>query len=138
MLLRTVILLIIIAASTLLQAQHDSFIGKTKEEVQEKVKTAYREFGQDNTVVSQQFNYLKYVNASQTITWIIYFTDEDVCRSTKKVCDYMEYDDVLKALDAQYERTGDMQWEYSSEGETFAVLLKEEDWYFTVREQRKQ
>lgn len=138
MLLRTVILLIIIAASPLVQAQHDSFIGKTKEEVQAIVKTGYREFGQDNTVVSQQFNYLKYVNASQTITWIIYFTDADVCRSTKKVCDYIEYDDVLKALDAQYKSTGDMQWEYTSGAETIEVLMKEEDWYFTVREQRKQ
>lgn len=138
MLLRTVILLIIIAASPLVQAQHDSFIGKTKEEVQAIVKTGYREFGQDNTVVSQQFNYLKYVNASQTITWIIYFTDKDICRSTKKVCDYIEYDDVLKALDAQYKSTGDMQWEYTSGAETIEVLMKEEDWYFTVREQRKQ
>jgi len=138
MLLRTVILLIIIAVSPLVQAQHDPFIGKSKEEIQAKVKTDYREFGQDNSIVKQQFNYLKYVNASQSITWIIYFNDEDVCRSTKKVCDYIEYDDVLKALDAQYERTGEMQWEYTSGGETTEVLLKEEDWYFTVREQHKK
>jgi hypothetical protein len=153
MLLRTVILLITFAASPLMQAQHDSFIGKTKEHVQAQqtsfigkskeqvqkiVKTDYREFSQDNSVVRQQFNYIKYVNASQTITWIIYFTEEDICRSTKKVCDYIEYDYVLKVLDEQYERTGDMQWEYLSEGEPIQVLLKEEDWYFTVREQRKQ
>ena len=138
MLLRTVILLIFIAASTLLQAQHDTFIGKTKEEVRSIVKNDYREFGQDNSIVRQQFNYIKYVNASQSITWIIYFNDADVCRSTKKVCDYIEYDDVLKALDAQYKRTGDMQWEYTSGEAAIEVLMKEEDWYFTVREQRKQ
>lgn len=102
------------------------------------VKTEHREFGLDNSIIRQQFNYLKYVNGSQTITWIIYFTDSDTCRSSKKVCDYTEYDYVLKELDAQYERTGDMQWEYQSDGVTILVLLKEEDWYFTVREQLAQ
>lgn len=138
MLLRTVILGFIFAASSLVQAQHDSFIGKTKEQVRDLLKTEFREFGPDNSIVKQQFNYLKYINGSQTITWIFYFTDEDVCRSTKKVCDYIEYDDVLKELDAQYERTGDMEWEFQSEGKPVQLLLKEEDWYFTVREQVRQ
>lgn len=138
MLLRTVILLIFTAAPILLQAQHDAFIGKTKEEVQAIVKTDYREFGQDNSIVRQQFNYIKYVNASQSITWIIYFNETDVCRSTKMVCDYIEYDEMQKALDARFERTGDMQWEYTSGEDTIEVVMKEEDWYFTVREQRRQ
>jgi hypothetical protein len=138
MLLRTVILFCLFAASPLLQAQHDTFIGKTKEEVQSIVKTDYREFAQDNSIVRQQFNYSKYVNASQSITWIIYFNESDVCRSTKKVCDYIEYDDAIKELDDLYTKTGDMQWEYLSGGDTIGVVMKEEDWYFTVREQRKQ
>ncbi len=138
MLLRAIILTTIIATSQLVQVQHASFIGKTKAQVKEAVKSDYREFGQDNSITRQQFNYLKYVNGSQTITWIIYFTDEDICRSTKKVCDYVEYDFVLKKLDEQYEQTGEMQWEYMSEGEPIRVTLKEEDWYFTVREQRER
>ena len=138
MLLRTIILCCILAAPFQVQAQHDSFIGKSKDQVKEAVRTEFRNFGLDNSIIRQQFNYLKFINGSQTITWIIYFTAEDTCRSTKKVCDYIEYDDVLKELDAQYERTGDMRWEYLSEGTPIEVLLKEEDWYFTVREQRKQ
>lgn len=138
MLLRAIILTTIIATSQLMQAQHASFIGKTKAQVKEIMQADYRVFGQDNSITRQQFNYLKYVNGSQTITWIIYFTDEDICRSTKKVCDYVEYDFVLKELDEQYEQTGAMQWEYMSGGEPVQVTLKEEDWYFTVREQRGQ
>ncbi len=75
-----------------------SMIGKHKEEVRELVKQDHKGFRHDNTVVNQHFNYLKYVNALRTRTWIMYFTEEDICKSSKLVCDYNEYDEVLEEL----------------------------------------
>ena len=114
-----------------------SMIGKHKEEVRELVKQDYKGFRRDNTVVNQHFNYLKYVNALRTRTWIIYFTEDDICKSSKLVCDYNEYDEMLEDLNAAYDQVGENKWEYKLKKETISVSLSRQEWYFTVREARK-
>ncbi len=109
-------------------------IGMTKEDIKELVKREYRDFAVDNSIVKQQFNYLKYVNGRQTITWIIYFSDDDICTSTKKVCDYIEYDFVLDALNEYCKKQGKLTWECSSDGQDYIVSLVEQDWYFTMQQ----
>ncbi|MDA3822881.1 MAG: hypothetical protein PF450_09780 [Bacteroidales bacterium] len=137
MLRRTIILILLVSFPLMGKAQEISLIGMQKEEVKEVVKKEFRKYAQDNSIVRQQFNYLKYVNGSGTITWIIYFSDDDICTSTKKVCDYIEYDFVLDDLDEQCESTGDMKWEFTLEENTYTLTLEEKDWYFTLRERVK-
>ena len=114
-----------------------SMIDLSKEEVRVLMKEKHRGFRRDNMVVNQQFNYLKYVNGLKTRTWILYFTDEDICRSTKMICDYGEYDEVLDEMDAAYEKVGEMEWAYQLKSDTIYVTLTRQEWYFTVREARK-
>ncbi|MCK4989718.1 MAG: hypothetical protein KAS29_04495, partial [Bacteroidales bacterium] len=102
------------------------------------VKDKHMEFRRDKSVVNQQFNYLKYVNGLRSRTWIIYFTDEDICRSSKLVCDYGEYDEVLEELNESHEKVGESEWTYQLEGDTIQVILARQEWYFTVREARKK
>ncbi len=115
-----------------------SMIDLSKEEVRVMVKDKHREFRRDKSVVNQRFNYLKYVNGLRTRTWILYFTDEDVCRSTKLVCDYGEYDEVMEELNERYEKVGESEWSYPLERDTIQVTLARQEWYFTVREARKK
>ena len=127
---------IILALGTLLQAQ--TMIGLSKEEVVVKMKKENRDFRKDNSVVKQRFNYLKYVNGMRTKTWIIYFTDEDICRTHKLVCDYLDYDDMLGELEEKYKKSGDLLWEYVAGPDTIQVELIKQEWYFTIRQSRKQ
>ena len=113
-------------------------IGLTKEEVKVFVRKNNREFRRDDSVVKQQFNYLKYINGLRTKTWIIYFSDEDICIKTKLVYDYSEYDDVLEYLNSSFEKVGAFNWEYTYEGATFEIILIKEEWYFLIREQLKE
>lgn len=115
-----------------------SMIDLTKEEVRVIVKDKHMEFRRDKSVVNQQFNYLKYVNGLRSRTWIIYFTDEDICRSSKLVCDYGEYDEVIEELNDTHEKVGESEWSYELEGDTIQVILARQEWYFTVREARKK
>ena len=115
-----------------------SMIDLSKEEVRVTVKDKHMEFRRDKSVVNQRFNYLKYVNGLRTRTWIIYFTDEDICRSSKLVCDYGEYDEVLEELNETHEKVGESEWTYLLEGDTIQVILARQEWYFTVREARKK
>ena len=127
--------LLLLAGSPL---KGQSMIDLTKEEVRAMVKMKHKEFRRDKSVVNQRFNYLKFVNGLRTRTWILYFTDEDVCRSTKLVCDYGEYDEVLEELNEHYEKVGESEWSYLLERDTIHVTLTRQEWYFTVREARKK
>jgi hypothetical protein len=115
-----------------------SMIDLTKEEVGVIVKDKHKQFRRDKSVVNQRFNYLKYVNGLRTRTWIIYFTDEDICRSTKLVCDYGEYDEVLEELNEGYEKVRESEWSYQLKSDSIHVILARQEWYFTVREARKK
>ena len=127
---------VLLFAGSLLKGQ--SMIDLTKEEVRVRVKDSHMEFRRDKSVVNQRFNYLKYVNGLRTRTWIIYFTEEDICRSTKLVCDYGEYDEVLEELNDDHEKVGESVWAYQLDEDSIHVTLVRQEWYFTVREARKK
>ncbi|TFH27699.1 MAG: hypothetical protein E4H10_02985 [Bacteroidia bacterium] len=120
----------------LLEAQ--SMIGLPKEELKVFMKENHRGFRMDNSVVKQRFNYLKYVNGLRTRTWIFYFNEEDICKSSKQVCDYGEFDEMLLELNGSCESAGESRWEYMLEKDTVQVILTRQEWYFTVREARKK
>lgn len=103
------------------------------------MKNEHRSFSQDNTIVKQKFNYLKYINGTQTITWVMYFNENDICRATKKICDFSIYDSVIEEMDEKYATVSENIWEFTDDYEnTFIVTLKEEEWYFTLRETGKE
>ena len=126
-----------IALLAIVQTSAQSIIGLTKDEVQVVIKEKHKKLSLDKTIVKQQFNYLKYVNRSATITYIVYFSENDIATSSKRVCDYAEYDFVLDDLNEQCEKRGKNKWQYSDDRGTYTVELAEEEWYFTVRERKK-
>jgi hypothetical protein len=109
-----------------------------KEELKVYMKEKHKGFRLDNSVVKQRFNYLKYVNGLRTRTWIFYFSGEDLCKTSKRVCDYSEFDEIQAELNGSYESTGESRWEYILEKDTVEVTLTRQEWYFTVREARKK
>jgi len=111
-------------------------IGLGKEEVRVLMQKN-REFRIDKTVTKQQFNYLKYVNNIQTKTFIIFFSDDDICTKTKLVCDYSEYEDMRDELNETRNRVGAASWEYSYDGSTYTIAMEEQEWYFVLRETEK-
>ena len=136
--IRITVLILALACLGSLDAGAQSMIGLKKEEVRELIKQEHKAFRRDQTVVNQKFNYLKYVNGLKTRTWILYFDDKDRCKTTKLVCDYNEFDEVLEELNDAYERTGDMKWEYKEGKDLIEVSMSKQEWYFTVREARRK
>jgi hypothetical protein len=126
---------LLFSLNCLLRAQ--TVIDMPKEELKVFMKEKHRGFRLDNSVVKQRFNYLKYVNGLRTRTWIFYFSEDDICKTSKQVCDYGEFDELLIELNNSYEATGDSRWEYMLDKDTVLVTLTRQEWYFTVREARK-
>jgi len=133
---RWIIAVLILATGATVASQ--SLIGLPKEEVSRRVSMYHRDFRRDNLVVSQHFNYLKYVNGTRSRTWILYFTDEDNCHLSKLVCDYEEYDDVLDDLNSRYLKVDEFVWEHQQEQWVNRITLTKQEYYFTVREVRME
>lgn len=133
---RLIILLLIFTSG--LAGYGQSMIGLNKEQVVQTIREEFREFHRDNLVVRQQFNYLKFVNRSGTKTWILHFSEEDICLVSRLVCDYSEYDRMLGELNSTYGESGDLKWEFSHDSGAVQVELIREEWYFTIQEAWKQ
>lgn len=119
------------------QLNSQTMVGLTKEEVRAAVKKDHKKFHRDDSVIKQRFNYLKYVNGDRTKTWIIYFNEQDICRTSKVVYDYSFLNEVQEDLNAKYRSTGELLWEYENQSDTIQVELLKLDWYFSVRERKK-
>jgi len=132
---RTFILLVILLSGMNMLAQ--PLIGLSKEEVQTTVKKSYSEFKLDKSITQQAYNYLKFVNDSETKTMIVFFNEDDYCTYTKTVCDYSEYDFVLDELKKSCRKVADEQWEYKEDGKTYVITMEQADWYFILREKVK-
>ncbi len=121
----------------MVQGKSQQLIDLTKDEVKLVIKKEHKAFSPDRSVVKQQFNYLKFVNRSQTITLIVFFSENDIVTSTKMVCDYAEYDFILDDLNEKYESAGKQKWQYESNDVTYSVEMNDREWYFTVSEREK-
>lgn len=114
-------------------AQH--FIGLDKQETRKLARKSG--FYEDNMTVSKKFNYLKFVNSADTKTLIVFFSDSDIAKHTRTVCDYSEYDFVLKDFDNNYRKISENLWEYEENNEVFELTMEEKEWYFVIRSKKK-
>jgi len=131
-----IIAMLMLGAGSLLRAQ--TMVGLSKEEVIAVMKSDHRGFHKDQSVIKQRFNYLKYVNGPRTQTWIIYFDEQDVCKTSKVAIDYGDYDEVLADIEGRCRKTGELSWEFMSGKDTILVEIIKRDWYFSVRETKKK
>jgi len=119
------------------QLSGQTMVGLSKHEVVAAVKEDYKGFRKDESVIKQHYNYLKYVNRPKTKTWIIYFNEQDVCKTSKMVCDYLYLDEVEADLNSRYTSAGEDLWEFQADTVTIQVELIRLDWYFSIRETKK-
>lgn len=112
-------------------------VGLSKPEVIAAVKEDFKGFKKDDSVIKQHFNYLKYVNRPRTKTWIIYFNEQDVCKTSKMVCDYLYLNEIEEDLNSRYTSAGEDLWEFQVDSATIQVELIRLDWYFSIRETKK-
>jgi hypothetical protein len=133
---RWIIPVLMLALGSTVGAQ--SLIGLPKEEVSRRISMYHKDFRKDNLVVSQYFNYLKYVNGTRSRTWILYFNEEDICHLSKLVCDYEEYDDVMDDLNSRFRKVDEFSWEHRQESWVNQISLSKQEYYFTVRETRRE
>ncbi|HEX3006299.1 MAG TPA: hypothetical protein VHO90_01655 [Bacteroidales bacterium] len=113
-----------------IRAESQHLIGLSRTEVEKKLQE--KGFALDNTSKNTTFNYDKYVDALEEKTLLAFFTKNDVCSSVKLMCDYSSYKETLNEFNKKYKKTGPNEWNYVNAGITYKVVLKKEDWFYSV------
>ncbi len=117
------------------RAQAQNYIGLDKDR---SVSLARKSgFYPDHMTTSQSFNYLKFVNSSDTKTLIVFFSEENISTHIRMVCDYSEYDFVIANNDQAYRKKGKNRWEYTDGNTHYEVTLEEKEWYFVMSIKKK-
>lgn len=127
---------IVLVACLSLQAQH--IIGLHKDQLVKEMGKLYPDFVQDKSSVNNTYKYLKYIDRTNEQTLLVFLTDDDVCKSTKLVSDYMNLLDVKSMLNKNYKPSGKDKWTYTLNGVTYLVTLKREKWFFSVFTSKKE
>lgn len=116
--------------SNMLNAQH--FIGLHEDEIKVVMKDSHKSFRLNTSTVNPHYKYLKYENKINEITILFFLSEDDHCTLVRKMCDYSNIIDEIKALNKNYKAIDKNSWEYTHGKHTYLITLEEEEWYFTI------
>lgn len=133
---KIIISFLLLALFSAVHAQH--IIGMPKDQLTKEMKKLYPDFVQDNSSVNNTYKYLKYIDKRNEQTLLVFLTDDDVCKSTKLISDYMNLLDVKNNLNKNYKPSGKDKWTYKVDNITYLVTLKREKWFFSVFTSKKE
>ncbi len=109
-----------------------NFIGLNKDEIPELLKKINPHFRLDRNAVNRTYNYLKFVDKVSEQTTLFFLSDDGECTYVRWMADYANLTDMTGMLNSKYVRNGPNSWTYTDKGDSYAVTLTEDEWYFTV------
>lgn len=105
-------------------------IGLHKNEVEKKMQQT--SFVIDNSSRNTTFKYLKYVDKFEEKTFLVFLSRGDTCTSTKLMCDYSSLKPTVAQFNKNYTKVSSNVWNYQINGITYKVVLKKEEWFYSV------
>lgn len=124
-------IIIWILVCILIPLRSQNLIGLPKEVIYSELLKEYPTFVRDNTFVNHSYNYLKYIDKVDEQTLLIFLSDQNICTSTKLICDYSELNSIKLKL-KKYKQISKDKWMYSKNGKTYFIRLKREEWFFSL------
>ena len=115
-----------------------NFIGMHKDKIMQTMKETQKRLKLNTSTVNKHYNYLKYEDHISEITVFYFLSDEDKCIQVRKIYDYSNINDVVAELNELYKKDGYNKWYYKDKGRRYNVILKEDDWFFTVTVKKKE
>jgi len=109
-----------------------TYIGKHKNEVKQLMKDHRKNFSLDESSINTVYNLLKFVDYNDTQTFLFVFNENDTCEYYKLICDYSFLPEIQKELDEKYTLSEEGLWYFNDENKKFEVILKKDEWYFSV------
>lgn len=109
-------------------SQH--LVGLTQDNIMQKMQET--SFVLDNSSKNTTFKYLKFVDKIEEKTLLVFLSENNICTSTKLMCDYSSYKETLNEFNKNYKKISSSEWNYSINNITYTVILKKEEWFYSV------
>ncbi len=137
--MKRIIMIFLVFMHAILLCNGQNFIGMHKDNIADALKQDNPDFRLDNTNINNTYNYMKFVDNISEQTILFFLSDDDLCTYVRWISDYANLNDMTGMLNRKYRKSGEKSWTYSENGKRYAVILEEEEWYFTVniREESK-
>jgi hypothetical protein len=138
--MRTILIILVAAfvldSSEICNAQN--FIGMHKDLIIKTMNETQKNLKLNTDVVNPHYNYLKYEDKINEITVLFFLSDKDCCTLIRKIYDYSNINDAIAELNKKYTSEGSDTWYYMDKEKKYCVVLKEEEWFFTVTTSLKE
>ncbi|NJK94371.1 MAG: hypothetical protein HC905_05015 [Bacteroidales bacterium] len=86
----------------------------------------------DNTSRNTTFNYIKFIDRFDEKTFLVFLSKDDICTSTKLMSDYSSFKKTVTEFNKKYKKISSNEWNYKHNGFTYKVILKKEEWFYSV------
>jgi hypothetical protein len=125
-------LLFLIWISISFQVEAQQLVGMSKTQLTNEMENLWPGFIIETPYLNEAYKCLKYVDQENGQTLLVFLSGNDTCTSTKLMSDYANLPSVKERLDKEYQTLGEDRWKFSSNGATYLVILKREEWFFSV------
>jgi hypothetical protein len=125
-------LVFLIGLSISLKVESQQLIGMSKVKLKLEMDSLWPGFIIETPYLNNSYNCLKYVDQENGQTLLVFLSENDTCTSTKLMSDFANLTSVKEKLDKEYQQLGEDKWKYSLNGSTYLIILKKEEWFFSV------
>jgi hypothetical protein len=126
---KTFLILILIMTYAFINGQN--LIGYHGKEIRKYMDENYQDMNLEQ-IANSSFNYLKYSDNQETITWIFFLNNDTICKSERMICDKTIKKDKVKEFNSKYKANGENKWIDSRDGRDYLIEISDEKWSFVV------
>jgi hypothetical protein len=109
-----------------------NYIGMHKDQIIETMKETNKRLKLNTEVINPHYNYLKFENRIDEITFLFFLSDKDICTSVRETYAYSNINDVIESLNKKYTKEAENKWFFLDKNGMHKVELVEKEWYFVV------
>jgi hypothetical protein len=91
-----------------------------------------------NTVINNNYNYLKYSDNLENQTVLFFLAPDSVCRNVRIICDMSIKSQKLKELNSKYLKSGENIWIDKQEGKEYLIEMTDGKWSCVISIETKK
>src|SRR3972149_4435660 len=107
-------------------------IGLQSDELKNIMLNQNMEFYFNKEIDLKKGKVIKYENEEKTKTLLYVFDKQNCCRYYVIIYDYIYLDEITIDLDNNHEKIDDNIWIENLNDQKFEIILKKEDWFFSI------
>ena len=117
----------------LIPASGQNFVGRDSDFIISEMSKIKSSFSLHRPRQGEEPLFLKYTNQDETETLLFILSEKKICLEMRLIFDRSLYSEKIKELDSLYVKVMHHEWRDRRSTKRFAIILSDDEWYYTVR-----